>query len=164
MEGVCCTSDEGQENGVDCKCEEETTQDQKIEEGRTEEGENGWKKVRVQREEPVGIEEDEERGLEKDKEGVTEEGETEEGETVEGRVENREPAGCGQEVSEEDNNRESTERESDAMQVEEKHTREDSLATKVYDCVCYATLLLLLLQIRVSLQKRWLNASVILCW
>ena len=41
MEGVCCTSDEGQENGVDCKCEEKTTQDEKIEERRTEEGENG---------------------------------------------------------------------------------------------------------------------------
>ena len=51
MERVCCTSDEGQENGVDCKCEVETTQDQKIEGGRTEEGEIGWKKVRVQREE-----------------------------------------------------------------------------------------------------------------
>ena len=58
-----------------------------------------------------------------------EEEETEEEETVEGRVKNREPARCGQEVSEEDKKRESTEREREAMEVEEQHTREDSLAT-----------------------------------
>ena len=64
---------------MDCKGEEETAQDERIEERKTEEGENGMKEGEgAERETKNGgikekeeeIEEDEERRLEKDKEGV----------------------------------------------------------------------------------------------